>query len=111
MDIQINEGLYRAAPENGGVFAAGCASDALDEPGGAAGHRRRVAPFRLSTASLERRAETVAEEEKFAGYICTGCGIGERLDAAQLESIATRDGKMQSCKQHGCSAAAKVCRL
>ncbi|MCP5405925.1 MAG: hydrogenase iron-sulfur subunit [Chromatiaceae bacterium] len=43
----------------------------------------------------------MAEEKKFAGYICTGCGIGERLDAAQLESIATRDGKMQSCKQHG----------
>ncbi len=43
----------------------------------------------------------MAEEKKFAGYICTGCGIGERLDVAQLESIATRDGKMQSCKQHG----------
>lgn len=48
----------------------------------------------------------MAEEKKFAGYICTGCGIGERLDAAQLENIATRDGKMQSCKQHEllCSA-------
>lgn len=42
----------------------------------------------------------MAEEKKFAGYICTGCGIGERLDAGQLESVATRDGKMQSCKQH-----------
>ena len=42
----------------------------------------------------------MAEEKKFAGYICTGCGIGERLDAGQLESVAKRDGKMQSCKQH-----------
>jgi len=42
----------------------------------------------------------VADEKKFAGYICTGCGIGERLDAGQLETTATRDGKMQSCKQH-----------
>ena len=42
----------------------------------------------------------MADEKKFAGYICTGCGIGERLDAGQLETIATRDGKMQSCKQH-----------
>lgn len=42
----------------------------------------------------------MAEEKKFAGYICTGCGIGERLDAGQLETTATRDGKMQSCKQH-----------
>jgi len=43
----------------------------------------------------------VADDKKFAGYICTGCGIGERLDAATLEQVATRDGKMQSCKQHG----------
>ncbi|MCB1880637.1 MAG: hydrogenase iron-sulfur subunit [Gammaproteobacteria bacterium] len=42
----------------------------------------------------------MAEEKKFAGYICTGCGIGERLDTGQLENVAKRDGKMQSCKQH-----------
>jgi len=42
----------------------------------------------------------VADDKKFAGFICTGCGIGDRLDAGQLESTATRDGKMQSCKQH-----------
>ncbi len=48
----------------------------------------------------------MADEKKFAGYICTGCGIGERLDAGQLETTATRDGKMQLCKQHEmlCSA-------
>ena len=48
----------------------------------------------------------MAEEKRFAGYICTGCGIGERLDAGQLESVAKRDGKMQSCTQHPllCSA-------
>ncbi|MCG8429404.1 MAG: hydrogenase iron-sulfur subunit [Chromatiales bacterium] len=42
----------------------------------------------------------MSDEKKFAGYICTGCGIGDRLDASQLEMTATRDGKMQSCKQH-----------
>ena len=42
----------------------------------------------------------MADDKKFAGYICTGCGIGDRLDAGQLSSTATRDGKMQSCKQH-----------
>jgi len=42
----------------------------------------------------------MADEKKYAAYICTGCGIGERLDAGQLETTATRDGKMQSCKQH-----------
>jgi len=48
----------------------------------------------------------VSDEKKFAGYICTGCGIGDRLDAGQLETTATRDGKMQSCRQHEmlCSA-------
>jgi len=42
----------------------------------------------------------VADDKKFAGYICTGCGIGERLDAGQLESTCKRDGKIPDCKQH-----------
>ncbi len=42
----------------------------------------------------------MADDKKFAGFVCTGCGIGERLDAGQLEMTATRDGKMQSCAQH-----------
>ncbi len=45
-------------------------------------------------------------DNKLGAYICTGCGIGERLDAGQLEMIATREGKAQVCKQHEllCSA-------
>jgi quinone-modifying oxidoreductase subunit QmoB len=39
-------------------------------------------------------------DKKFAGYICTGCGIGERLSAKQLEQVATREGKMNLCRQH-----------
>jgi quinone-modifying oxidoreductase subunit QmoB len=39
-------------------------------------------------------------DKKFAGYICTGCGIGERLDTKQLEQVATREGKMSLCRQH-----------
>ncbi|MGD8909093.1 MAG: FAD-dependent oxidoreductase, partial [Chromatiales bacterium] len=48
----------------------------------------------------------MSDEKKFAGYVCTGCGLSERLDTGQLETTATRDGKMQSCKQHEmlCSA-------
>ena len=42
----------------------------------------------------------MADDKKFAGYICTGCGIGERLDARQLESTCKRDGKIPDCKQH-----------
>jgi quinone-modifying oxidoreductase subunit QmoB len=42
----------------------------------------------------------VADDKKFAGYICTGCGIGDRLDAGELEQTASRDGKMNTCKQH-----------
>jgi quinone-modifying oxidoreductase subunit QmoB len=40
----------------------------------------------------------VADEKKFVGFVCTGCGIGERLDAGQLETTAKRDGKMQEVK-------------
>lgn len=39
-------------------------------------------------------------EKKFTGYICTGCGIGDRLNAGQLQSTASRDGKIADCKQH-----------
>jgi quinone-modifying oxidoreductase subunit QmoB len=48
----------------------------------------------------------VAADKKMAGYICTGCGIGDRLDVNQLEMVATREGKLGSCKQHEmlCSA-------
>ena len=39
-------------------------------------------------------------DKKFAGYICKGCGLGDRLDAGQLERIAKSEGKMQEVKQH-----------
>lgn len=42
----------------------------------------------------------MAEVKKIAGYICTGCGIGERLDPKQLQMVATREGKIPSVKQH-----------
>ncbi len=42
----------------------------------------------------------MADDKKYAAYVCTGCGIGERLDVDQLETTAKRDGRMQSCKQH-----------
>ena len=32
---------------------------------------------------------------KVAAYICKGCGIGERLDTAQLAMIAQKEGKAQ----------------
>ncbi|MBB1073053.1 hydrogenase iron-sulfur subunit [Rhodoferax sp. 4810] len=48
----------------------------------------------------------MAEQKKLAGYLCTGCGIGERLDVQQLTTIAVREGKLASCKTHPmlCSA-------
>ena len=42
----------------------------------------------------------MADDKKFAGFICTGCGIGDRLDAGQLEAVAKREGKMATCQQH-----------
>ncbi|RLA06955.1 MAG: heterodisulfide reductase [Gammaproteobacteria bacterium] len=42
----------------------------------------------------------MAEEIKTGCYICTGCGIGERLDDKQMQTIATRDGKAKFVKSH-----------
>ena len=42
----------------------------------------------------------MADEMKIGAYICKGCGLGDRLDAGQLEMTATRDGKAQLCQQH-----------
>ena len=40
----------------------------------------------------------MADEIKIGAYLCTGCGIGDRLNAGQMEMIATRDGKAKYCK-------------
>ena len=37
---------------------------------------------------------------KTAAYLCTGCGIGERLSAAQLAKVAEREGKIHLVRQH-----------
>ncbi len=39
-------------------------------------------------------------EMKTAAYICTGCGIGDKLDAAQLAKVAKREGKMALVREH-----------
>ncbi|MCF8199890.1 MAG: FAD-dependent oxidoreductase, partial [Sulfuritalea sp.] len=39
-------------------------------------------------------------DNKFAAYICSGCGLGETLDIKTLEKIATKEGKMQVVKSH-----------
>jgi quinone-modifying oxidoreductase subunit QmoB len=39
-------------------------------------------------------------ENKFAAYICSGCGIGEQLDIPALEKIVTREGKIPLVKNH-----------
>lgn len=37
---------------------------------------------------------------KTGGYLCTGCGIGDRLDTKSLESVAVREGRIAFCKTH-----------
>ena len=39
-------------------------------------------------------------ETKTAAYVCTGCGIGDKLDAAQLAKVAKREGKMALVREH-----------
>ena len=44
---------------------------------------------------------------KTAAYLCTGCGIGDTLDGAQLAKVARREGKMALVREHAflCSEA------
>ncbi|MEW6442145.1 MAG: FAD-dependent oxidoreductase [bacterium] len=39
-------------------------------------------------------------EKKVGVYICTGCGIGEALDAKSLAKVATSEQKVPICKSH-----------
>jgi len=39
-------------------------------------------------------------ETKTAAYICTGCGIGDKLDVKQLAKVAKREGKMALVREH-----------
>ena len=39
-------------------------------------------------------------EMKTAAYICSGCGLGDKLDIAQLSKIAKNEGKMALVREH-----------
>src|SRR4030065_262576 len=39
-------------------------------------------------------------DQKIGAYICKGCGIGERLNTAQLVNIATKEGKAHIAREH-----------
>jgi len=39
-------------------------------------------------------------DKKLGAYICKGCGIGDRLDIAQLKKTATREAKFAFAKEH-----------
>ena len=39
-------------------------------------------------------------DAKLGAYICKGCGIGDRLDAAQLANVAQREGRAAVVKEH-----------
>ena len=39
-------------------------------------------------------------DNKYAAYICSGCGIGDAMKVPQLEAIAKKEGKMAVVKSH-----------
>jgi quinone-modifying oxidoreductase subunit QmoB len=39
-------------------------------------------------------------DNKFAAYICSGCGIGDTLNVGAMEKVATKEGKMALVKSH-----------
>ncbi len=42
----------------------------------------------------------MADEMKIGVYLCKGCGLGERLDTAQLAQIAEKEGKANIVREH-----------
>lgn len=46
-------------------------------------------------------------DNKFAAYLCAGCGLGDTLNIDGMEKIAKKEGKMQLVRRHDflCSAA------
>lgn len=42
----------------------------------------------------------MAKEIKIGGYVCSGCGIGDRVDTKQLATVATGEGRIAYAKQH-----------
>jgi quinone-modifying oxidoreductase subunit QmoB len=46
-------------------------------------------------------------DDKYAAFLCAGCGLGDALDLAQTEKIALKEGKMHVVRRHDflCSAA------
>jgi quinone-modifying oxidoreductase subunit QmoB len=46
-------------------------------------------------------------DNKFAAYVCGGCGIAERLDVPRLATVAQKEGRMGVVRTHGflCSEA------
>ena len=42
----------------------------------------------------------MTDEKKTAVYICQGCGLGDRLDTAELAQIAEKEGKAQIVREH-----------
>ena len=39
-------------------------------------------------------------ENKFAAYLCAGCGIGETLDVDRLQKVAQKEGKIPLVRRH-----------
>ncbi|MCW9024787.1 MAG: FAD-dependent oxidoreductase [Gammaproteobacteria bacterium] len=42
----------------------------------------------------------MADEIKIGAYICQGCGIGDRVDTAQMAQVAQRDAKASIAREH-----------
>ncbi|WP_455207762.1 hydrogenase iron-sulfur subunit [Kaarinaea lacus] len=42
----------------------------------------------------------MADEKKIGAYLCKGCGLGERLEGAQLKMVAEREGKANIVREH-----------
>ena len=46
---------------------------------------------------------------KLGVYICSGCGIGEAIDTAEVAKVATRESKAAVCRTHAALCGAEGC--
>ena len=81
------------------VFRGRGVESARREPRGAERHGCRAARP-ASHAQDIRSGGLQMSEMKTAAYICSGCGLGDKLDASQLVKIAQKEGKMALVREH-----------
>ena len=100
-DVIVDSSGFIEGSADGGQQGAGAAASPLDV--NRAVQSATAAALRAIQVDAPRRPARRRHdmaEMKTAAYICSGCGIGDALDTAQLAKIAQQEGKMALVREH-----------